>query len=274
MVEAHTVLAVASLGDHAFLATQSGLYQRTISNGASRLIDGTAVTAIAISGSTIVAGGLGGFLVSRDAGGSWTYANTDTPPPLITCIAFAGERTMLAGTFEDGVLRSDDGGQIWEHSSAGLFDFGVLSIATVPDSDLVILGTETGAYLSTSGGRFWKDIPALDACSPATIATMSTDGSITIGSERGDIMLSRDRGMRWEHIDSITTLSDPVALAIVAAPSGRDVVMVVTPDGVFDVVRETSLWQESTVAAASCGDGRLTIATDDGSVRTISLSGL
>jgi photosystem II stability/assembly factor-like uncharacterized protein len=268
---AQKVFAVESLGNRAFLATQSGLYQTAIPDGTSTLIDDTPTTAIAVSGSTIIAGGLGGFLVSHNAGESWAFATTDTPPPLATCLAFAGERTILAGTFEDGLLRSDDGGRTWEQSSAGLFDFGTLSIATTPKSGFAVLGTEHGVYLSTSRGRFWQDIPALDAFAPAIVATISNTGAIVIGSERGEIVVSRDGGITCEQIGSVSHLLE---LVIAKRPTGRESIMVVTPDGIFDIAHATPLWEELTIATASYGDRRFTVAMDDGSVRSISLSDL
>jgi photosystem II stability/assembly factor-like uncharacterized protein len=276
-----TVFAVSPITrsrDVAFLATQSGLYRITTSDDTRSLIDGsTALTTLATHYSHVIAGGMGGFLVSDDGGDTWAVVATDTPPSLITSIAIIDERTMLAGTLEDGVLRSDDGGKTWEPSSAGLFDFGVDSIATSPESDVVLLGTEHGVYLSTTRGRYWNDLPVLDACAPATVATMSLDFAndqvLAVGSDRGDIALSRDQGITWDHIGADPLFANSLELILVPT-SDQPRVLVVTPEGIIDGMQKTALWQESTIVASAHSDGRLTLVTEEGSLRSISLSDL
>jgi len=72
----------------------------------------------------------------------------------------AREGTILAGT-RDGIFRSDDDGQTWHETSAGLTIRHVRWLAFHPDiSDFEAAGTEpAGIFISRDGGGTWRAAP-------------------------------------------------------------------------------------------------------------------
>ena len=67
------------------------------------------------------------------------------------------------------MYRSADRGQNWARWNFGLFDLRVLALAVSPDfshDETVFAGTETGIYVSKSGGRSWRPLPFPDEAAP------------------------------------------------------------------------------------------------------------
>jgi hypothetical protein len=115
--------------------------------------------------------------------------------------------TLLVGTMEDGVYRSEDRGLNWMACNFGLTDLGVLSIAMSPDfaaDDTVYLGTESGVFYSTNGGRAWKEsgFPVDEA--PVLCLGISPehkkDGILWAGTESNGIFISDDRADNWRRL--------------------------------------------------------------------------
>lgn len=76
-------------------------------------------------------------------------------------------RRIYAGTFDDGVYVSDDGGESWRESSSGLDDRRVLALAVSRShqqhgTSIVYAGTEpSNLYRSEDAGESWQRLPAL-----------------------------------------------------------------------------------------------------------------
>lgn len=125
------------------------------------------VTAIAISpglaqDGLVLAGIPGGVGRSRDRGVHWDFAPLPGHLPLVTCLlVVAGEAgpLLLAGTLEDGVARSVDGGETWAFWNGGLFDHQVTALNRDDERGIVTAETPSGVYASTNGGRSWHPHP-------------------------------------------------------------------------------------------------------------------
>ena len=140
----------------------------------------------------------------------------------VQCIAVDPHdpRRIFAGTFDRGVYRTRDGGEVWESVGAGMADARVLAIAVSPvervgGRSVVYAGTEPSRLLrSEDDGATWRGIPALGALPSAPswsfpprphthhvrwIAMHPVDArTLYVGIELGGVMTTRDGGETWE----------------------------------------------------------------------------
>jgi ribosomal protein S18 acetylase RimI-like enzyme len=158
---------------------------------------------------------------------------------------------IYAGTFDQGVFLSADGGRSWSAAGDGIPHTRVLSIAVSPSdrSDgigAVLAGTEASSlYRSRDGGMTWQDMPALrDLPSSPTwsfpprpwtshvrwIAPHWQDPNLLFtGIELGGVMRSVDGGETWEdrkpgsYHDSHAVMVHPTAVDRVYEAAGGGV---------------------------------------------------
>lgn len=133
------------------------------------------------------------------------------PPPVVSTLALSAAFTVdgvaLAGTLQDGVFRSADGGRSWTPWNFALLDTRVLAVELLPGDlgQIVLAGTETGLFKSRTGGRSWEEVDLPEGhgavhCIAAT--SMSVGGHhIAIGTD-GGLLLSGDGGASWSRTDS------------------------------------------------------------------------
>lgn len=127
---------------------------------------------------------------------------------------------FYAGTFDDGLFKSDDFGRTWEPVGAGIVSKRIPSVAVSPtekygDYSVVWAGTEpSGLYRSEDGGETWTDSPTLlDIPSEPTWSfpprpythhtkyiqpDIHDPNRVFVGIELGGVMRSLDRGKTWE----------------------------------------------------------------------------
>jgi photosystem II stability/assembly factor-like uncharacterized protein len=140
----------------------------------------------------------------------------------VTCVAVdpLDPDRVFVGTFDRGVYRTRDGGEVWESVGTGMADARVLSIAIsaidrVKGQSVVFAGTEPSMLLrSDDDGATWEPSPSLvELPSVPTwsfpprpwthhvrwIAFHPTDAAtIYVGIELGGVMVTRDGGATWE----------------------------------------------------------------------------
>jgi len=219
-----------------FAARRSGLYQSSDGGLTWRFAyeslqpDPAApltTTAVAISpdfetDSSVFAGVAGGILRSVDGGKTWNAALLGSPPPLVSALAispsFAHDGTLFAATMEDGVFRSADRGGRWVAWNFGLLDLNILCLAISPDfatDETLFVGTESGMFRSTNGGRAWREVdfptefaPVLSiALSPGHAFGRDSDdpegnsAALFAGTENFGLFYSENAGCTWEHLD-------------------------------------------------------------------------
>ncbi|MCJ8008545.1 WD40/YVTN/BNR-like repeat-containing protein [Lederbergia wuyishanensis] len=127
---------------------------------------------------------------------------------------------LYAGTFNDGLWISDDGGLTWEPAGKGIFHDRVLSVAVSPTEvingySVVWAGTEPSElFRSEDGGKTWIHFPKLlDLPSKPTWRfpprphthhvrwiqpDLHDEQKIYVGIELGGVMKSEDKGIYWE----------------------------------------------------------------------------
>jgi len=127
---------------------------------------------------------------------------------------------VYAGTFDQGVYRSRDGGETWQQVGDAIPHKRVLSVAFAParrsgGQAAVYAGTEpSNLYRSEDDGLTWETFPRLPELPSAPtwsfpprpwtshvrwIAAHPVDAdTIYVGIELGGVMCSRDGGATWE----------------------------------------------------------------------------
>jgi len=93
-----------------------------------------------------------GLIESLDGGRTWTPLETPPTFPMTAFAASSDGRRLYAGA-QDGLYRSDDGGQTW---SATAYTGSVFAIAATADGRTVILvDRATDVYRSNDAGATW-----------------------------------------------------------------------------------------------------------------------
>jgi photosystem II stability/assembly factor-like uncharacterized protein len=159
--------------------------------------------------------------IAQDDLGGWRVSTLihDTG---VRCLAVdpADQARVYAGTLDDGLFRSRDGGETWEQAGGGIPHQRIMSIAFAPHASpdgpsTVYVGTEPSSlYRSDDDGRTWRDLAALrDLPSQPSwsfpprpwtshvraIALHPQDpDTLYVGIELGGVMVSRDAGETWE----------------------------------------------------------------------------
>ncbi|BCS54462.1 hypothetical protein GSVR_27700 [Geobacter sp. SVR] len=173
-----------------------------------------------------------GIYRSTDGGASWLPVNDGllyrgSPDYQVYDIAYAlaadpnNVQTIYAGTANDGVFKSTNGGNSWSAANNGLTGnaLHVYSLAiNRANSQIIYAGTSSGVSKSTDGGSSWTEILgnlminslAIDPSHPLTVYAgtrngvfKTTDGGSTWNSTEGSI----------DFVDSITIApTDPTAV--------------------------------------------------------------
>jgi photosystem II stability/assembly factor-like uncharacterized protein len=161
---------------------------------------------------SLFVGGASGLFRLRDAGRSWRHVLSDAA---VSSLAAATDRTLLAGTDTDGILRSEDGGDTWASGNPGLLDLNVLCLTDG------FAGTATGLYRSGNGGRSWREIPL--PCGAAAVECASAvDRLVVVGTDAAGAFVSADAGRTWSPVDvpeaAITAVAVDGARMAIAAP--------------------------------------------------------
>ena len=250
--EGGTVVALASApmadgGASLFAATAAGLFRSQ--NGGREwsaagdtplpLLAAVAPSARFVENGRMFAGTQTGFHRSTDAGRSWQHTLSGARVFAIAVVPGAGrEERLFIGTDQDGILRSDDGGQTWVGANPGLLDLTVLALAFSPDAahdQTGFAATASGLYRTRNGGQSWRavemplDEPAVQCL--ALSPTFARDRLVLAGTESDGLWRSDDGGTTW---DSVPGLSSGRIDALAFSPRFGDtrLIAAATADGV------------------------------------------
>jgi hypothetical protein len=187
--------------------------------------------------------------ISSDSSGKWSVN------PVLTgtgaqCIAIdpLDSKRLYAGSFDNGLFRSDDAGEHWHPVGAGIPHQRILSVAVSPSDrsngiGAVFAGTEPSSlYRSRDGGETWQDLPSLREIPSSPTWSFpprpwtshvrwiaphwSDPATIFAGIELGGVMRSTDGGETWEdrkpgsYHDSHAIVSHPKAMNRVYEAAG------------------------------------------------------
>ena len=205
-----------------WVASPAGLYRKQAGRWlpVHRDVPFLHFSALISAGKTLFAAGLpGGVMYTVDSGEHWHQSWIDQVQSPVTCFgispSYSRDHVLLAGTQEDGILRSTDGGRHWELSNFGLRGFAVFDLVTVgvPQvfrelkhlKDMVFAATEDGVYYSPNCGRAWRPAGMETAGSVVLSLALSTDyendQTLYAGTESGALLRSCDGGGSWESLE-------------------------------------------------------------------------
>lgn len=143
-----------------------------------------------------------GVHISANHGERWESAGLEGKGvrTLVQDPARAG--IFWAGTEDDGVYRSEDGGKSWHSSNHGAGLITVYGIAVDPKHpDTIYLGThEGGVYRSHDGGKSWrqKNAGLKNLIVHALAISPSNPEIVFAGTINGGLYRSADGGESWE----------------------------------------------------------------------------
>jgi photosystem II stability/assembly factor-like uncharacterized protein len=161
----------------------------------------------------VFAGSPQGVFRSDDAGATWRQVLREgNVLALSAAPATRDQVTLLAGTEQDGILRSEDGGDSWVSANPGLLDLTVLALACSPafaSDHTAFAATTSGVYRTRNGARSWRALQLESAESNqeeiavqclAVSPDFPSDRTLLAGTERSGLLRSRDAGETWQPI--------------------------------------------------------------------------
>jgi len=161
---------------------------------------GGSVQCLAVSGTNLFAGTLGGGVYSStNSGVSWTVASSGLTNMYESALAVSGTN-LFAGTLGSGVFLSTNNGTSWTAASNGLTDSVVNGLAVFGTK--IFAGTWGGAFLSTDDGKSWTAVDSglTNLCVNcfAVIGTYLFAGTGTnLFEGGGGVFLSTDGAAHW-----------------------------------------------------------------------------
>jgi photosystem II stability/assembly factor-like uncharacterized protein len=173
----------------------------------------------------IFAGLSGGIFRSLNGGQVWENVPLPSPPPVVSALElspnFEQDGILFAATLEDGVLFSSDRGHHFGAWNFGLLDLNILCLAISPSfamDETVFLGTQSGVFRSTNGGRAWREVDLPVGYEAVLSLALSPqfvhDGILLAGTETQGLLLSTDAGESWQRLgaDVFTEAIDAIQL--------------------------------------------------------------
>ena len=205
---------------HYFAGADQGIYRSTDTGDTWTLIAGSPTMAeeICLAPSApdrLLCGNLDGAWLSTDGGSNWDLILEDkvSGEPRISVVAFDPldeERLFAAG----GVIhQSDDGGQEWAETMAGIRGASVHTLAKAPGrAGELFAGTNTGVFKSTDSGATWSR-----SLSALILYTLEQDPAV-FGRLYAGVALNffktTDGGETWRSIHASSLGSKVRAVAI------------------------------------------------------------
>jgi photosystem II stability/assembly factor-like uncharacterized protein len=257
-------------------------------------------------GRSMLLAGYDGLFRSTDGGETWREVETQ-PSDAVASIALVavpdGPPAIALTHYLNGLLVSTDGGETWEPRSEGLAnpngwtrreDYVNRLIAVTPSPDFAnhqTLFTSLRGYLarSTDAGRTWRAmVPEgianeleqppdyfLVAVSPA----FADDGVVVLGSSRGKVLRSDDRGDTFSQVDGPGV--EITAMAMSPDFAEDEEIVAATRDGVIRSTDGGRTWVDAeapptevtslSLSPTYGDDGRIWAGTLDGLFTTTDL---
>jgi photosystem II stability/assembly factor-like uncharacterized protein len=194
-----------------------------------------------------------GAWVSSDGGESWQQVRTGlwSESRVFGLAVHPNEsRTVLAGA-DDGVYRSEDGGEHFERLDSPMNQLHVWKVAFDPaDPEIIFAGTRPAAlYRSSDGGRHWVKLRAdmAEECPNVRVPRVTaltvdpTDHRVVwAGVEVDGVRCSRDGGESWTRV--LGGLNDPDIHDTAVMANGAKTVLTSTPREIFASTDNGESW--------------------------------
>ncbi len=194
--DARRIVAATAYGP--ILSTDGGERWRFITEGLPARFSGDIIID-RVNGTLLVATEHGIFVRSA-ADRMWRRSSMTKDTR--TIVQHATEpRVFFAGTEEDGIWRSTDGGRTWKARNEGLGHTTVYALATAPGTSGAVYAATFGGgiYRSDDGGNSWHQrsagLTVLDC--HAVQVLPSAPRTVFAGTLNGGLFISTDAGETW-----------------------------------------------------------------------------
>ncbi|MFY9268228.1 MAG: hypothetical protein WAO55_00595 [Candidatus Manganitrophaceae bacterium] len=136
---------------------------------------------------------------------------------VIQSIAVGAGETLFVGTYGEGLFRSDDGGEHWIPSNAGLGDKFIVNLTPVSEGVLYAGTIRAGLFRSRDNWRHW--VASNRGLENTDVESMvSLPGGVLYAGTGAGVFVSRDEGEHWEPFNE--GLGSVSIRSIVAAKDG------------------------------------------------------
>jgi photosystem II stability/assembly factor-like uncharacterized protein len=268
------------------VASQAGLFvPDNASTGwrnlLANVLPGTGIVPTAVSvmpSERIVAGVIGGVVVSDDRGTSWRAIPFRSPAPTVSSLVPVPEESMiLAATLEDGVFLSENDGEHWTAWNFGLFDRCVLDLSLSRNFALdhsVLAITQSGCFLSRNSGRSWIDLPLPPDVTGFT-ASCATGTSWLLATAEG-VLYALDAAGQFDP-NPVATLNTGIVTLLprdetsILALADSGAVITIDPEGQASPVITGESRSDAFVTCAALTGSSLVLGWSDGCVTTDNL---
>jgi ligand-binding sensor domain-containing protein len=154
---------------------------------------------------------------STDDGATWTASTTGLSGPPEAIVALSSG-SILVGTYEQGVFKSNDGLN-WDHLGLAHPDFPTVSIADMAvDRNNTIYAAlqEGGIFTSIDNGDHWGMLPEPFPGADVLSLAVTGNGDLYAGTFRRGVWHSADQGSHWDS----TGLADDAVGSLAFDPAG------------------------------------------------------
>jgi photosystem II stability/assembly factor-like uncharacterized protein len=187
-----------------------------------------------------------GIYSSKDSGNTFLLKGLEGK--FIECLTLESNDPsyMYAGTYKNGLFKSDDGGSTWKQLGREIQTRNVLDVEIDPnDSQKMYVATDNGVYRSTDGGETWREINnGIKELWLFSIEIDPTNPKIMyVGSDGGGVFKTENGGESWKAINS--GLTNPYVLMLRLNFKNSNVLYAGTYEGgVFKTIDGGKTWVE------------------------------
>lgn len=229
------VFALAAWRDQLWAGGVGGVARCALAEGQEMWEPGVAtlslapVAALLALDGLLLAGGSGGIAYSYNSGTTWQQAELEDGVVSVAAFAaspnFASDRTIVAATMTNGIVRTNDGGRTWTNASFGLGSLEVTALLWITGST-VLAATSDGIYRSGDAGRGWRCVHADEeleiegfvsfhsrecreapGAPPVPYLAVQANGSLLSSHDSGKHWSASDPGLRDAQVSSCSVTS-------------------------------------------------------------------
>ncbi|GAB4487973.1 MAG: hypothetical protein OHK0019_03670 [Saprospiraceae bacterium] len=197
---------VFAAGDEIYLASESGLYQRSVALVApswekESFLSEKVTNIFPGQNGLYISSYKNGFFKGIPGTGIWTPMHNALEDKTVRTVLETSHGSVFVGC-ESGIYKSTDGGGSWKHVFA---DNGVNSLAA--SGDVLLCGGYKGLLRSTDGGENWNLVLANEGSAFNTKRIeggfiTATDGGLQRDGKPNKLYTSTDEGKTWQRIDT------------------------------------------------------------------------
>ncbi|HDL17832.1 MAG TPA: hypothetical protein ENH29_02135 [Bacteroidetes bacterium] len=194
----HTVYAATAYG--IFKSSDGGKTWREKNRG----FESTFTSSVIIVGKKLFAATEAGVYISTDGAENWQLAGLEGKGSRTILQSPHSGTELVAGTEDDGVFFSFDGGVFWRQKNNGLHHRTIYALAFDPaDANIIYAGTfRGGVYKSGNGGNSWQSRnEGLTNLSVHALCVDPFDHDVVYcGTLGGGVFISENAGANWRFI--------------------------------------------------------------------------